>query len=85
MYPSEIGSKFVTGPEKFVLHLVMDQFHPSSLDVRNVPIFSLIFLETICIARIEMAPEQWIYASIMNMVSLQSHAKYMFILSLWPT
>lgn len=47
MYPSEIGSNFVTGPEKFVLHLVMDQFHPSSLDVSNVPIFSLIFLETI--------------------------------------
>lgn len=47
MSPSEIGSNFVTGPKKFVLLLVMDHFHPSSLDVSNVPIFSLIFLETI--------------------------------------
>lgn len=47
MSPSEIGSNFVTGPEKFVLHLVMDEVYHSSVDVSKVPIFSLIFLETI--------------------------------------
>lgn len=47
MSPSEIGSNFVTGLEKFVLHLVMDQVYHSSVDVSKVPICSLIFLETI--------------------------------------
>lgn len=47
MSASEIGSNFVTGPEKFVLHLEMDQLQHLNVDVSNVPIFSLIFLETI--------------------------------------
>lgn len=45
--PSEIGSNFVTGPEKFILHLVMDQAHHLSVDANNTPTFSLIFLEAI--------------------------------------
>lgn len=47
MSPSEIGSNFVTGPEKFVLHLVRDEVYHSGVDASKVPIFSLIFPETI--------------------------------------
>lgn len=86
MSPSEIGNNFVTGPEKFVLHLVMDQVYHSSAGMSNVPIFRVIFPETVfALPRVAMAPEQWIYTSIMSMVSPPLHAKYMFISSLWPT
>lgn len=43
MCPSEIGSNFVTGPEEFVYHLVMDKFNWLSVDGSNVPIISLVF------------------------------------------
>lgn len=47
MSPSEIGSNSVTGPEKFVFHLVIDQIYHSNLAMSKVPLFGLIFLETI--------------------------------------
>lgn len=60
MSPSEIGSNFVTGPEKFVLHLVMDQFYPSrEPGCEQCPNLQSDFpRDYFCIARIEMAPEQ---------------------------
>lgn len=57
MSPSEIGNNFVTGPEKFVLHLVMDQVYHSSAGKSNIPIFHLIFPEpVVCIARSSNGP-----------------------------